>query len=71
MWDILEEGVGDLKLDEEGAALDTKAHTAEQKKLYKKRHTIRGILVVALPHKEYRKMSVAPFFRDQGYLISV
>jgi len=33
LWDILEEGDGDLKLDEEGAALDRKAHTAEQKKL--------------------------------------
>jgi len=29
LWDTLEEGVGDLKLDEEGAALDRKAHTAE------------------------------------------
>jgi len=57
LWEILEEGVGDLKLDEEGAALDRKAHTAEQKKLYKKHHTIRGILVAALPHKEYLKMS--------------
>jgi len=57
LWDILEEGVGDLKLDEEGNALDRKAHTAEQKKLYKKHHTIRGILVAALPHKEYLKMS--------------
>jgi len=57
LWDVLEDGVGDLKLDEEGAALDRKAHTAEQKKLYKKHHTIRGILVAALPHKEYLKMS--------------
>ena len=57
LWDILEEGVGDLKLDEEGAALDRKAHTGEQKKLYKKLHTIRGILVVALSHKEYLNMS--------------
>jgi len=57
LWDILEEGVGDLKLDEEDTALDRKAHTAEQKKLYKKHHTIRGILVAALPHKEYLKMS--------------
>jgi len=57
LWDILEDGVGDLKLDEEGAALDRKAHTAEQKKFYKKHHTIRGILVAALPHKEYLKMS--------------
>jgi len=57
LCDILEEGVGDLKLDEKGAALDRKAHTTEQKKLYKKHHTIRGILVAALPHKEYLKMS--------------
>ena len=46
-----------MKLDEEGAALNRKAHTAEQKKLYKKHHTIRGILVAALPHKLYLKMS--------------
>ena len=57
LWDVLEDGVGDLKLDEEGADLDRKAHTTEQKKLYKKHHTIRGILVAALPHKEYLKMS--------------
>jgi len=57
LWDILEEGVGNLRLDEEGVALDRRAHTAEQKKLYKKHHLIRGILVAALPHKEYLKMS--------------
>jgi len=57
LWDILEEGVGNLRLDEEGIALDRTAHTAEQKKLYKKHHMIRGILVAALPHKEYLKMS--------------
>ena len=44
LWDILEEGVGDLKLHEEGVALDRKAHNAEQKKLYKKHHTISGCL---------------------------
>ena len=57
LWVVLEDGVGDLKLVEEGAALDRKAHTTKQKKLYKKHHTIRGILVAALPHKEYLKMS--------------
>ena len=57
LWDVLEDDVGNLKLDEEGVALDRKAHTAEQKKLYKKHHLIRGILVAALPHKEYVKMS--------------
>jgi len=45
LWDILEEGVGNLRLDEEGVAIDRKAHTTEQKKLYKKHHLIRGILV--------------------------
>ena len=49
--------VGNLRLDEEGVALDRKAHTIEQKKLYKKHHLIKGILVAALPHKEYLKMS--------------
>ena len=40
LWDILEDGVGDLVLDEEGAAIDRKKHTPEQKKLYKKHHRI-------------------------------
>ena len=35
LWDILEDGVGNFRLDEEGVALDRKAHTTEQKKLYK------------------------------------
>jgi hypothetical protein len=55
--DILEDGVGDLVLDEEGAAIDRKKHTTAQKKMYKKHHKIRCILVAALPHKEYLKMS--------------
>ena len=29
LWDILEDGVGDLVLDEEGAAIDIKKHTPE------------------------------------------
>ena len=33
LLDILEDGVGDLVLDEEGAAIDRKKHTPEQKKL--------------------------------------
>jgi len=34
LWDILEDGVGDLDLDEEGAAIDGKKHTPAQKKMY-------------------------------------
>jgi len=49
LWDILEDGIGDLALDEEGAAIDRKKHTPAQKKLYKKHHKIRGIHVASLP----------------------
>jgi len=57
LWDILEDGVGDLVLDEEGAAIDRKKHTPAQKKLYKKHHTIKGSLVTVIPKAEYMKMS--------------
>jgi len=57
LLDILEDGVGDLVLDEEGDAIDRKKHTPEQKKLYKKHHKIRGSLVTAIPKAEYMKMS--------------
>jgi len=57
LWDILEDSVGDLVLDEEEAAIDRKKHTPDQKKLYKKHHKIRGSLVTAIPKAEYMKMS--------------
>jgi len=57
LWDILEDGVGDLVLDEEGVVVDRKKHTPAQKKIYKKHHKIRGSFVLAIPHGEYMKMS--------------
>jgi len=33
LWDILEDGVGDLDLDDEGAAVDRKKHTLAQTKM--------------------------------------
>jgi hypothetical protein len=58
LWDILEEGVSDdLVLEEEGAAIDRKKHTPDQKKIYKKHHIIREALVTAIPKAEYMKMS--------------
>jgi len=57
LWDILEDGVGDFDLDEEGAAVDRKKHTPAQKKMYKKHHKIRGSLVLAIPRAEYMKMN--------------
>ncbi|KEH17648.1 hypothetical protein MTR_0003s0160 [Medicago truncatula] len=50
-------GIGDLVVDEEGAAIDRRKHTPAQKKFYKKHHTIRGALVKATPKAEYMKMS--------------
>jgi len=55
--DILEDGVGELDLEEEGAAVDRKKHTPAQKKMFKKHHKIRGSLVLAIPCAEYMKMS--------------
>jgi len=46
LWDILEDGVGDLDLDEEGAAIDRKKHTPAV-----------GSHVLAIPRAEYMKMS--------------
>jgi hypothetical protein len=57
LWNILEDGVGDFPLDEEGSAIDRKKHAPAQNKLYKKHHKIRGILVAVKPRIEYLKMS--------------
>ena len=35
LWDILEDGVGDLELDEEGLVIDRQKHTPAQKKHHK------------------------------------
>jgi len=57
LWDVLEDGVGDLELDEECVVVEKKKYIAAHKKMYKKHHRIRGILAAYLPHKEYLKMS--------------
>jgi hypothetical protein len=57
LWDILEDGVGDLVLNEEGVVVDRKKHPPALKKLYKKHHIIRGALVNAIPKAEYMKVS--------------
>jgi len=57
LWDILEDGVGDLDLDEEGAVVDRKKYTPAQNKMYKKHHKIRGSLSLVIPRVEYMKMS--------------
>ena len=56
LWGILEDGVGDLDCDAEGAVVDRKKHTPAQKKMYKKHHKISSV-VLAIPRAEYMKMS--------------
>ena len=57
LWDILEDDVDDLILDEECDAVDRKKRIVAKKKLYKKHHNIRGIVVATLPYNKYLKMS--------------
>ena len=46
LWDILEDGVGDLVLDEEGAVVDKKKHTPAQKKIYKIEREAKDLMLV-------------------------
>ena len=57
LWDILDDGVGDLDLDEERTVVDRKKQTPAQNKMYKKHHKNRGSLVTVIPRAEYMKMS--------------
>ena len=57
LYDILEDGVGDLDLDVEGVVVDRKKHTLAHKKMYKKHQKIRGSLVLVIPRAEYMKIS--------------
>ena len=55
LWDILEDGI-DIAIDSVGMVVDRKTLTPTQKKIYRKHHRVRGILVDALPHAEYLKI---------------
>jgi hypothetical protein len=55
LLDIIEDGI-DIPIDEEGVAIDRKKHTIIHKKLYKKPHKVRGVIVAALSHSEYLKL---------------
>lgn len=47
LWDIIEYGVN-FKVDTKDIALDRKSLTMAHKKLHRKHHRVRGILVEAL-----------------------
>lgn len=55
LWDILEHVI-DIKVNGVGMVSDIKSLTPSQKKIYRKHHRVRGILVDDLPHYEYIKI---------------
>lgn len=55
LQDILEVGI-DFDVDVVGMVKDRKALTPSEKKVYRKHHRVRGILIEALPHSEYIKI---------------
>lgn len=56
LWDILED---EIKFEVDGVFMVTyrKNLTPAQKKVYRKHHRVRGILVESLPHSEYIKIT--------------
>jgi hypothetical protein len=59
LWDIVEDGVNFDHIDDEGIVrnLYRKLFTAERKKEYKKHHTVKNMLVGAITHAEYLKIT--------------
>ena len=55
LWDILEDGIN-IQVNGVEMMSDIKSLTPAHKKIYKKHHRVRGILVDALPHFEYIKI---------------
>lgn len=53
--DILEDGI-DILVDGVRMVTDRKSLTLAQKKIYRKQHRVRGILVDNLPYYEYLKI---------------
>lgn len=55
LWDILEYGI-DIQVNRVGMVSSIKSFTPTQKKIYRKHHRVRGILVDVVPHSEYIKI---------------
>lgn len=54
LWDILEDEI-DMVVDGIGMVKERKNLTPSQKKVYRKNHRVKGILIEALPHSKYIK----------------
>lgn len=52
LWNILEDGLN-IEVNSIGIVADRKTTTPTQKKIFRKHHRVRGILIEALPHSKY------------------
>src|SRR4030067_2120365 len=55
LWDIIEDGIN-IVVDDEGKSTDRKSLTEAQKKVYKKHHRARGIIIDAIQHEEFMRI---------------
>lgn len=55
LWDIMEYDIN-IQVKSVGMVSDKKSLTHAQKKIYRKHHRVRGILLDPLPHSEYIKI---------------
>lgn len=62
MWDILGDGIN-IKVNGVGIVKDMKTLALAQKKIYRKHHRVRGILIEALPDSEYIKIIISLLLR--------
>ncbi|KAK2373437.1 gag-protease polyprotein [Trifolium repens] len=59
LWDLVEDGVQFENMDEEGIVKNTyrKLFSAEQKKEYRRHHKVKNILIGAMTHDEYLRIT--------------
>src|SRR4030066_2427776 len=55
LWDIIEDDIN-IVVDDEGKSADRKSLTEAQKKVYKKHHRARGIIMEVIQHEEFMRI---------------
>src|SRR4030065_1042305 len=55
LWDVIEDGI-DIEVDDQGKSADRKSLTEAQKKVYKKHHRARGIIIDVIQHEEFMRI---------------
>src|SRR4030066_2244712 len=55
LWDVIEDGI-DIVVDDEGKSANRKNLTEAQKKIYKKHHRAKGIIIADIQHEEFMRL---------------